>query len=120
MKITKSGINRKLDKIVSEIVRSQGRCVRCGKVENLQCCHIFSRANRAVRWDLDNLLCMCAGCHFWSHANPTLFAEFVKTHLGDKYNTLKDHAKAIRKRALWELEELYLSFQKLKDKQWKG
>lgn len=58
----------------------------------------------ATRWDMDNLLCMCAGCHFWSHKNPTLFTEFVMEYLGkERYENLKQRAKSIRK---WTLEEM--------------
>ena len=100
----KKTIKRKLDKVVSEIVRSKGYCVKCNKTMNLQCCHIFSRKNLSTRWDLDNLLCMDAGCHFWSHQNPVLFTEFVKEYLGSlRYEALKVRAKAIKK---WSEDEL--------------
>ena len=75
--------------------------------DKLQCAHIYSRTYRSVRWILDNLLCLCAGCHFWAHRNPILFAEFVKTHLGEeKYQSLKIMATAIKKWTLSEMQEL--------------
>jgi hypothetical protein len=97
-------IRNKLDKKVGEIVRSKGYCVKCGKEQNLQACHIFSRKNLSTRWDLENVICMCAGCHFWSHTNPVLFGEFVKEYLGElRYEALKARATAIKK---WRDEEL--------------
>lgn len=82
-KVTKSSLTRRLDKVVSEIVRKRGKCERCGSVDGtLQCCHIFSRTYRNLRWDLDNLLCMCASCHFFCHKNPIAFVRFVEQKLG--------------------------------------
>jgi hypothetical protein len=109
--ISRKGITRKLDKALSTIVRTCGSCRRCGKKKNLQCAHIFSRNNRSVRWDFKNVVCLCAGCHFWAHANPVLFTEWVRQFLGeDKYATLKLQANTIRQFATYELEGLYAKF----------
>lgn len=102
---TKSSLCRKLDKIVSLIVRARGKCETCGKKENLQCCHIFSRKFNNTRWDLDNLLCLCAGCHFMTHAEPLYFGEFVKRILGgEKYELLKEKHNQITKYTLEDLQ----------------
>lgn len=108
-KQTKSSLTRKLDKECSRIVR-QRPCDKCGLIdyEKRQCAHIFSRTYRSVRWFMDNLLCLCAGCHFWAHRNPILFTEWVKTYLGEeKYQNLKIMATAIKKWTLGEMEELW-------------
>jgi 5-methylcytosine-specific restriction endonuclease McrA len=102
---TKSRLTRKLDKLCSKIIRSKGSCESCGKTENLQCCHIFSRTYRSLRWSLDNLLCLCAGCHHWSHKNPIFFTEWVKKHKGDDaYELLKENYRAITKLTVADLE----------------
>jgi len=109
LKNTRSSLTRKLDKVVSNIVRSRGECVKCRNKDysKLQCCHIFSRANRSVRWDFKNVLCLCSGCHFWSHQNPLLFTEFVREWLGEyEYTQLKLRAKTPRKFSVAEMEEL--------------
>ena len=112
-KLTKRTLTRKLDALCSRIVRAQGICARCRttKYEQLQCCHIFSRKYRSVRWDFDNMLCLCVSCHFWAHHNPVLFAEFVKEYLGHKYRTLKQQARSIKK---WTLEEMIGYYEELK------
>lgn len=105
-KPTKSSLTRKLDQECSRIIRSFGKCAMCGcaDYEKLQCAHIYSRTYRSVRWDLDNLLPLCASCHFYSHKNPLIFAEFVKTHLGDiKYQSLKLRAITLKKWALSDM-----------------
>lgn len=110
-KITKRGLTRKLDKIVSEIVRARGYCAWCKKTEGLECCHIFSRKYRSVRWDMDNLVCLCHSHHFYSHSNPLLFAEFIKDYLGkDKYIFLKQKARMIHKWTLEEMSELLQTY----------
>jgi hypothetical protein len=109
-KQTKSSMTRKLDTICSLITRSLGQCCKCGlnDYEKLQCAHIYSRTYKSVRWDLKNLLCLCAKCHFEAHKNPLLFAEFVKSYLGDyEYESLKQRATPLSHHKLHDLENLY-------------
>jgi len=111
-KPTKHSIKAKLDKIVSLKTRALGVCQLCGNSDysHLETSHIFSRKNLATRWDLKNCLCSCDGCHFWSHQNPLLFADKVKTILGDyEYQNLKSKAVSTKKWTLEEMIELYES-----------
>jgi len=86
--MTKTERNRR-DREFSAKVRARGRCERCGKTANLQAAHIFSRRYLRLRWLEDNCLCLCAGCHLWAHANPLLFGEFCRCHMGErKYQEL--------------------------------
>lgn len=106
-KVSKTTLRNKLDRLCSLIVRGRGKCERCGErnYEQLQCCHIFSRIYNATRWLLDNLLCLCASCHFWAHKNPILFAEWVKKHLGEeKYETLKEAHNQVTKYTTEDLQ----------------
>lgn len=111
-KPTKSSMTRKLDKICSDLVRSRGICERCGparyyEFSELQCAHIYSRTYRSVRWDLLNLLSLCAGCHIgFAHKKPLEFAEWVRSYLGEhKYIELKARANSIKKWSLTEMIE---------------
>ena len=115
MKPTKRSVTKKLDKIFSEIVRSIGKCQNCPKTEPLNSAHIFSRANRSVRWSFLNSICLCVKCHFYFHQNPLLFAIFVKDELGEeKYNELVVKARTIKKWTLDEMLELYEELKKMK------
>jgi hypothetical protein len=69
-KISRKSIIAKLDKLTSEQVRAKGACERCGKTTTLQAAHIYSRNYKHLRWDMENLICLCSGCHFWWHLNP--------------------------------------------------
>lgn len=114
-KPTKSKLIKKLDKIVSLIIRSKGHSDKSGKADNLQDCHIFSRSCMSTRWDLDNHICLTAGEHlFWAHKNPIEFTEWVKGFLGlEKYEALRVKAQTIKKWSIWELEELLKGFENL-------
>jgi len=117
-KPTKRSLTRKLDKLISEMVRARGYCAWCHKTDGLETAHIFSRKYRNLRWNLTNLLCLCHTHHFFAHSNPILFAEFVKDYLGEtKYNLLKLQAKSIKKWTLGEMMELY---ETLKEDKLKG
>ena len=50
--------------------RDDWRCVRCKSGNNIQWAHIVSRRHLSLRWDLDNNLTLCAGCHLWWHHAP--------------------------------------------------
>ena len=98
-KITRKGLRNKLDKICSLIVRGRGRCVRCNSKKQLQTAHIFSRTYNATRWDIDNnLICLCASCHWFFHKNPILFGEYVRGLYGEeRYAVLKEARNQIAK-----------------------
>ena len=115
-KPSRKTLRNKLDKIIREIVKKKGSCERCNRrppIVQLQTAHIFSRKNLSVRWDLDNVLCLCASCHFWAHQNPVEFAEFVKYKLGkERYEKLKIKANTPKQWEDYELIELYENLKK--------
>ena len=123
-----------LDTLCSQYVRMRaiklvGGCERClcqkcdivkdnGDVypawKRLQASHFISRSNRAVRYDPDNLVGLCFGCHQYLGSHPLEHVEFFKSRLGDKFDLLlarsRMSSKDIDKAAL----ELYLK-DKIKD-----
>jgi hypothetical protein len=90
---------KKCDELWSKIVRSKGECARCGsRTKQLNSAHIISRVYRQTRWDLDNGLCLCVGCHFWNHQNPIEFTHWVEDKLGiEKVDALRKKAQVIGK-----------------------
>lgn len=93
-----------LDKLFSEYIRRRalervGGCERCLTFKNdivkdngesfpsykqLQCSHFIGRARRAVRWDEDNAVGLCAGCHMYLTAHPTEHVKFFMDYLGEE------------------------------------
>jgi 5-methylcytosine-specific restriction endonuclease McrA len=105
VKTDRKKITEKLDKLVSKQVRAKGFCERCGKTDNLQCAHIYSRKNKRLRWDKENLLCLCAGCHlYWWHLEP---AEAIRWAMTIRDFNYLDEIKRINKPIKqFELEEM--------------
>ena len=81
---TKSGWRDYLDEIASFIVRSRGKCERCGSKKELQCCHIHTRRYNETRWWMKNLMCLCAPCHRYFHDHPIELDKFVRETYGSE------------------------------------
>jgi len=61
-----SSYQKKADAIWSEVIKIRDgyRCVLCGKTENLNSHHIIHKSRgKAVRYEILNGVCLCAGCH---------------------------------------------------------
>ena len=82
-------LNKKLDELWGEIVRSKGYCELCGRKPPeviLHAHHIFSRRHFSTRWDIKNGVCLCHGCHIYkAHKDIQEFADWVQEHLGVEY-----------------------------------
>ena len=117
-KPTKHSLTRKLDSICSLITRSAGQCAWCKITDysKLQCAHIFSRTYRNTRWDLKNLLPLCAGCHFKAHKDPLGFTELVKLQLGSyEYEMLRQRHNSIKKWTVIDMESLLNTLEALNE-----
>ncbi|HDY89845.1 MAG TPA: hypothetical protein ENH82_17225 [bacterium] len=114
-KIKRKPLIKKLDEVVSKIVRRRGSCIKCGsRINMLNCSHWYGRVVQSVRWDFDNVKCACVGCHFWFDGHPHEHTEFVKELLGDlNFDALRLKANTGRKLETYELQELLT---KLKEK----
>ena len=60
------------DKYFSLCIRavSNNICVTCGKEGRMECSHVYSRRHRTIRWDVDNAMSQCNGCHRAWHESP--------------------------------------------------
>lgn len=107
-------LRRKLDRAFSLAVRRVGECQRCGRGPDkvqLQCSHIYTRANLAVRWDLLNATCLCAACHRWWHQNPKDAIEWLEgIYTPEKLRQLTERARVIKQ---WTVPELQVLLNKL-------
>lgn len=99
---------RKLDEYYSKKIRSIGECQRCGeKNKKLETAHIISRANRTLRWDEKNLLCLCTRCHFWAHQDPIGFVMMIEKKWPKRYFYLMVEKNKITKRTAKDLKEMW-------------
>lgn len=83
----------KADKEFSLYIRGRdGRCQRCGKTENLQCSHFWSRQHSSTRYDPDNCVALCGGCHIfnWEKEKQGAYRDFMLRWLKeDKFKELE-------------------------------
>lgn len=89
------------DKAFSDAIRFYRayRCEHCqtqnGKME---AAHIFGRANKAVRWDVMNILCLCFRCHLHFTGNPLEFTAWLERYLGEGHlEILNEKRRRIQK-----------------------
>lgn len=82
------------DKHFSLAVRERDKhlCRFCGG-EGTDCAHIFGRRIKAVRWSMDNAICLCRYHHNYFGENPIHFHDFLKQILG------QDHLDSLRVKA---------------------
>lgn len=90
------GAKGRASKLHAELVRSRGRCERCGKTDvRLECAHIVSRRYAATRSDENGAWCLCSYCHRYLTENPYEHVQFAIKTLGeDGYRKLLDKAYA--------------------------
>ena len=84
-KINKKLIEKNLDDMWSKAVkvRDNNKCVRCGGNYGMQSHHIFSRRHKATRWDIDNGVALCTGCHiFYAHRDVGGFCSWYMDKFG--------------------------------------
>lgn len=70
------------------------RCEHCGKNQGqMECAHIFGRANKSVRWDTLNALCLCHYCHRVFTAEPVAFTRWLEGYVGAGYLEILNEKK---------------------------
>jgi len=80
----------RLDKLWSHYVRQRttDTCERCGKPGNNPH-HIIGRRNLSVRWDVENGINLCSGCHTLrtdsAHQSPGFFHEWIIAKRGQQW-----------------------------------
>lgn len=94
------------DKLFSLWVRWRAgwKCERCGAQfdvgsQGLHCSHFWGRAREATRFDPENCVAHCHGCHAHLTANPELHREWKLKQLGEeKYARLTVRAQLTAKK----------------------
>lgn len=102
-------IEDELDDLMRRIVliRDKFKCRRCGKGIRsaptgavLQVHHIMTKGSApALRWELDNLLLVCKGCHFgiFHHRDSERARDWYLTNLGENFLDRLRMLKKVRK-----------------------
>ena len=94
----------KLDRLFSQYIRSRDgwKCQRCGSqfkppTTGLHCSHFHGRGKKSVRFDPENCVALCHGCHSYFTANPLLHVQFFQKRLGKRFDALLIRANTPRK-----------------------
>ena len=101
MKVKLSAEDRRWSLAVKE--RDVYTCRRCGSTNppgtrSLHAHHIFTRARKSTRHDVDNGISVCFGCHMWSHRNPLEFHDWMKGELGPElYEDLQARSRILKR-----------------------
>ena len=104
---SKTYYKRKADMLVSKLTRSRGKCERCGTTTGqLQTAHIIGRSNHTLRFDLQNVLCLCANCHRWNHTYPIDFGKWVTEKFPNKIEYLNIMKNQLTKRTALDYKNL--------------
>lgn len=92
------GDKAKADELFSRIIRSKGRCEKCGSTAYLQTAHIISRRYSATRTDPLNAWCLCAAHHRRFTDWPAEHYDFILDTIGlETYEALKRKAETVTK-----------------------
>lgn len=102
-----------IDNLWSKLVKikAHNKCEKCGKQNALNSHHVYSRSNRSTRWDLNNGVCLCVGCHIFSskfsaHKTPLEFVEWIRDSRGaDWYSDLRTKAREIYKPDYFKIKQ---------------
>ena len=105
------GDKARSDTLYSLIIRSEGKCLRCGvpcecpdaPKKHIRGCplttsHIVGRRYSATRTDLDNSQALCFACHYYFENWPKEFSRWITETIGiEKYEALKSKAETVTK-----------------------
>ncbi len=117
----------KFDIAMSNLIRERANwtCERCntyypeGQRSGLEHSHIWGRRRHSVRWEPDNGMALCTGCHSFVSSNPDDHKKLARLKFGTRrYNEIRLQANSIRRWNPWEKVELYAQMKAaLKDMQ---
>lgn len=95
------GDKGKATKLHSLIVRSRGKCERCGESDysKLEAAHIISRTYSATRTDEKNAWALCHKCHARLTKWPREHSHFITETIGSEaYDEMRRRAETVTKK----------------------
>lgn len=106
---------KRLDKLWQRAITARDRyCQICGKTEGLNAHHIYSRSRLNTRYDCENGILLCPGCHCFSsllsaHKAPRAFLRWLENRKGKKWlDMLEIRSQIIAKGLDYAALEIYL------------
>lgn len=116
-KTPRQKIIKKLDAITTKLVmhRDNRTCVKCGKKDlQLNTSHVVGRTLLHLRWNLNNVMCLCFYCHLrWWHEKPLEAADWFRETFPERNKYLEEHKIGVIKYTTQELEDMYQSLNQI-------
>ena len=109
---SKSYWKRKADKLFSLFVRSLDHCEKCSSINNLQAAHIYSRRYVNLRYDIQNVLCLCSKCHFQWHDSPLDSMIWFNQAYPERVEYLTNKKRIIKK---WTVNDYLKTIEEIKN-----
>ena len=83
-RVSRMALRTKADDLFRDAIRERDgwACRNCGSPVHPQCAHIVSRRYGAVRWCMDNAVCLCKGCHMKFTCDPLGWDDWVDERFG--------------------------------------
>lgn len=98
----------KADDIFSKAIRTRDKwtCQRCdnyfpeGKRRGLDCSHYFGRQAQGTRFEPDNCISLCRGCHnYWDEIDKEGYRDFKIKQLGqDRFDLMRLQSNTYKKK----------------------
>ena len=110
--VAKKPERQKLDaqclELWSKCIRTKQRvCRNCGSDYRLQAHHIVQRTYKLSRYNTQNGLCLCAGCHFTEKIDPERFRSMIIGIIGEEtYIAMQNKYRVQWKWTVPELREI--------------
>ncbi len=112
-----------LDALFSQFIRMRAiqrvhGCERCLKwkadYKQLECSHFYGRGRKSVRWDEDNSVGLCFGCHTYFTGQPREHIEWFEKHIGKEATEMLAGRERVMGKPDKEMLMIYYS-QKIKE-----
>lgn len=89
--LSKNRMIAALDKDARQQVfeRDGHKCIRCSSTSLTQWAHVFSRRHPCIRWEPDNAMTLCAGCHLFWHHEPALAMDWYFKNFRDRFERMQ-------------------------------
>jgi len=120
--MTKKGLIRENDKLWSRIIKllAKEKCEICGRQNALNSHHWYKGKKSGgvrVRWNLNNGVCVCAGCHFEAHQSGGSFCDKLLDKWGvEKYDKACMNITAEMQKGKMSIDEMEIIHEALKHK----
>jgi len=111
---TRSWFVKELDRIAKTLAKERDGyvCQKCGEKvcgSNAHGSHVIPvSAGQTLRWDLDNIKCLCMHDHiYWWHKNPLESSAWFRSAFPERYEYLQSMRNLMIKFPTTQLEEFH-------------